>query len=178
MGDLKTMRDNIDKVFEQAKSSMDSNLYLRLGNFLEDLKFDLRERLQENTKSDIQNILRKLENGQNPDAKDVDLLRLWIVSEAQSYIETENSFNDWVNDLGRVIAEIKKVPEGSLDLQKIMQLTGLANDGRRSAADIMNYLEKKERIRSFEESIQDLKDNEKRVHLIGILKYKMISPDN
>ncbi len=178
MKDLKTVKDNIDQVFEQAKSSSDPNIYLRLGNFLEDLKSNLRERLQENTKSEIQNILRKLEAGENLLSGDIDLLRLWVVGEAQTYVETENNFDDWVRDLGRVVAEIKAVPDGSLNLQKILQLKGLAHDGRRSVADIMNYLEKKERVRLFEESIGDLKDSEKRAHLIGILKYKMISPDN
>lgn len=178
MSDLKTVKNNIDDVFQQAKDSMDPNLFLRLGNFLEDLKGDLRERLQEDTKSGMQGVLEKLGKGQKIGSQDVDLLRLWIVGEAQAYIDEENNFSDWVQDLGRIIGAIHDVPSNSLDTGKVLYLTGLVHDARRSVADILNYLEKKERFRLFEEVVSNLDDPEKRAHLIGILKHKMISPDN
>ncbi len=79
-------------------------------------------------------------------------MKLWIVGDARSYAKMENNFNDWVNEFKRLKTVLAEYEDKDLSKVQLLNIRGVFEDAARAAADIGNLLEKKERIKKFEEA--------------------------
>ncbi|VAX35744.1 hypothetical protein MNBD_UNCLBAC01-204 [hydrothermal vent metagenome] len=146
----------------------------KLSTTLQELEGDLREYIQEITKSEIEKVISKLENNTILDAEDIDYIKLWIVGDADYYVKMENNYNDWIEEMKRIVGEMNKEDFFTLDFKASSKLRAMSLDGIRVLGDIMFFLKQKERIKNFSESTQKI-DPQERNLLIRLLKGKISS---
>ena len=76
----------------------------------------LREAIQAATAPQVEALIPRLNKNETISASDIDLMRLWIVGDAEAYIKEENNFDDWVKEAQRLIQQVSKKQSGSMDV--------------------------------------------------------------
>jgi hypothetical protein len=168
---------NVTRIMENSLTTMSVETFQQAGSALSEAKNLIRETLQSETASDTKNIIKKLSAGQPLSTAEMNLIRLWIVGDAESYIMMENNLQDWIDEFGRLkktLADFTDKPSSAEDLFK---LQGLLEDAVRISYDIGNFLEKKERVKKFESSISDGLDESEINLLIKVLTAKLQSSE-
>lgn len=164
----------IKEVFAGAESAHNAEVYLKLVAVFNQAEKNLRETVQRVTKDEVSQIIKKLNSAKSLTNSEMDMAKLWIVGDAESYTKTENNFNDWIAEIKRVVDEIGKAGGLSAGVKEMMHLRALIMDAKRTALDIANFLEKKECVGRFEESTAEL-DPEERDLLAKMLKQSLTS---
>ena len=159
----------------RAQESMSSEDFLRATVILSENKDSIRERVQEITSKEIKNIIDKLESNKPLSTEDMQCMGLWIVGDAESYTELENNFRDWLDEFKRLGIVLEQCENRELSLNELFKLQGTLEDTIRVAADIGNFLEKKERIKKFQEATKNIANLDKEI-IITILTEKLKSP--
>ncbi|OPX28180.1 MAG: hypothetical protein B1H08_06370 [Candidatus Omnitrophica bacterium 4484_171] len=108
--------------------------------------------------------------------EDINIMKLWIVGDAQSYAKMENNFNDWVNEFKRLKTVLAEYEDKDLSKVQLLNIRGVFEDAARAAADIGNLLEKKERIKKFEEATKSPQGLDREI-LVDVLEQKIGSPE-
>lgn len=172
------MRDivNTSSFMDKALSNVTRDDFDRVNFFLKDNENILRENIQEITAERISEIINKLDSSELLSEEDVDYVQQWIVGDAQAYIAIENNFEDWITEFTRLSSEIKKYEGRQLDLREQIILSGIIEDASRLTPNIVNYLEKKERIALFENATKDPATINAKI-VKDMLKHKLNSPD-
>ena len=134
----------------------------------------LREQIQAETSDQILEIIQKLKS--NKDITDTDLMltRLWIVGDAAAYVEMENDYQSWLDEINRLFSEIERLKVQELTLKNMYKLSGIVRDAIRVTGDIVFFKQQQERINKFENASKQLNSDNKRV-LADILKQKLES---
>ncbi len=166
----------LNEDYEQTKARGTGDAYSKLSTIFEELGKYLREYIQAETGTDIKLVINKLRSGRDLDDEEVDLIKLWIVGDAQYYTQLENNVKDWQNELKRLIEKINQYKETSADVETASYLRGLFRDGSRVITDIFYYLEQKDRIARFQDATWKT-DMDDRAILINLLEKKITSPD-
>lgn len=143
----------------------------RLSTTISDLEADLRESIQLQTQSEINQVIDKLRMKQLLDVKDIEYLKLWIVGDADYYSRLENNYQDWIIELERLMKEVKQINQSSTDLTSFGKARALLLDAMRVLGDIVFYLQQKERVQNFDSSTQEIDDGEREI-LISLLEGK------
>ena len=169
----------IQKLNEDYTATMQQdsgNAYSKLSTIFEELDALARESMQDLTKEEMRNIIQKLEKGTplTPDEKDQ--IRLWVVGDADYYAKMENNVGDWKAELQRLMQEINRLETARPDVGTLCKMRGLFRDGARVIADLFFYAEQQDRLKKFNEAIQEI-DAEERGLLIGLLEQKIKSPN-
>jgi len=176
MPNLKDFISNIEGTYTDTNNSTNSGTYQKLATILNNSKSQLREYMQNITRNDTSKIIQKLESGRDITPEELKLIKLWLIGDAEYYTKLENNYNDWLNELKRIIGEIQRISETEESLDTINSLIAMLEDGIRVVHDIIFLLEKKERIKAFEESTQQLDKSEREV-LVRLLRGKLTSKD-
>lgn len=166
----------ISRLISEAVSSASAGKFSQAGIELVDTRNQIREELQELTASAMQPIIKKLQDNEPLSLEEKNLIRLWIVGDAEAYNKMENDFRQWLEDfkrLGEVIGNQANLPAS---LPEMLNLYGSFEDAVRLAADIQFFLEEKERIGRFELAIQNLSEADAEL-LANILQEKLRSPE-
>lgn len=175
MADFKNLISDIQESYNLAKDSTDSGAYQKLSVILNNAKNQIRENIQNTTRDDINNIIKKLDRGNDIAPEELSLVKLWLVGDAEYYTKLENNFNDWLAELKRIIDELNN--KGELpDVESSAGLIAEIGDAIRVVHDIIFFLENKERIKSFESSTGNLDKQEKEV-LVRLLRNKLTSKE-
>lgn len=148
----------------------------RLSTTMQELEGAMREHIQEITKSEIIQIINKLRSNTELDKHEIDYIKLWICGDADYYVELENNYDDWVEELKRLVEEIKKMDVEQPDFNTSSKLRAMLLDGIRVIGDIMFFLKQKERVKNFTESTEEI-DPQERDLLIRLLEGKIASPN-
>ncbi len=176
MPEFKNLFEKLDTTFKTAAGKSKADDYIRLSSMMSDLDILLREYLQDETSTDIKKIIDKLKDHTPLNAQEVKQVKLWIVGDAEYYTKLENNFEDWRQELNRLIKEISRYAKNDPDIETAMTLRGLLRDGINLLAEINFFLEQKERVSKFETNIGQL-DEEDRAALIEVLQQKLKSWD-
>jgi hypothetical protein len=104
------------------------------------------------------------------------LIRLWIVGDAASYVQMENDYQKWLEELNRLFAVIEELKGQDLSLENMYKLQGTARDAIRVIGDIVFFKQQQERINKFENASKNLNSGNKLV-LSKILKQKLESAE-
>ena len=166
--------DALIQEFGNAFKKEDHSSYSKLSIIASDMEQLLREHVQDETLSEITKIIRKLSSGDELSPQEVAFVRLWLVSDAESYLRHENNYRDWLQEIGRLYHEILGFKNINLDVERSLQVRSLLLDLMRTLGSINFFLQQKERVVRFEESIKQLDDDERRL-IIDLLKSKMKS---
>lgn len=154
----------------QNKSSDDFELVERRIN---EFAGTLREFEQSLWEREAKTAIRRLESGEALTEEDQQVIRTFLVADAEQYLALENNFQDWVRDLNRLFDEI----QGKLNLlerDSIGRLRGVLKDAVRLAPDIRNYLDEHRRIELFDRGLANL-DDQTRATLARLLKEQLRS---
>ena len=114
-----------------------------------------------------------LESGDPLTDADLAVIRAFLISDAERYVQHENNYNDWVNELNRLMNDISNRIE-AMDRDNIADLRGVMKDAVRLMPDIRNYLDEKRRIAQFETALQSL-DKTSREMMARILREQLAS---
>lgn len=168
--------EKISVVMENALTRMSEGSFQQAGSILSEYKNNIREELQKKTSSEIQKINEKLNNNSQLTIEDLEMIRVWIVGDADSYTKMENNFQDWLEEFKRLEKVLQNYENKECTKNDLFKLIGILEDAIRVNYDIANFLEKQERIRKFENATKDNIDLNREM-LIKILESKLQSPD-
>ncbi len=176
---MSNLKDHFDKVkqdYEKVKSDFSTGNCWVLSTTLSDFEGEMREHIQQITGDKIDAIIQKLQKKTLLDPEDLEYIKLWIVGDADYYVKMENNYNDWVQELERLIALYGQMEKDSLVFSEAAKLRAMLLDGVRVLGDIVFFLKQKERIKNFTESTEELDDDERDL-LIRLLSGKKLSPN-
>ncbi len=145
------------------KCSQTSNVeeYERLDRHVRRLEGMAREAFQEEFKAQYEAIAGHLEEGKPLTEEEKRALELLIVGEARYYVQDEANFEAWQRELQQLTQEIKTLESQGLDqADTLLRLQALCKDLRGILPDMTMYLRERDRIQSFQRSVQTSFDPE------------------
>ncbi len=134
----------------------------------------VRETIQEETADRALAVIRKLETGARLGEDDLELIRLWMVSDAEFYVQLENDHPNWEEELGRLADVLGGHRRSVLTLENLGRIRGTLRDALRVVQDLVYFEQQKRRIRDFEAAIRRL-GREDRLALARLLQQKLES---
>ena len=142
--------------------------------YLNEVDAFVRETQQSLWANEAQATVRCLEKGDPLNEPDHDLIRAFLVSDADHYLALENNYNDWLKELKRLVDDLcKRV--NTVKRDTIAYLRGVLKDAIRLVPDIRNYLDEKRRVEKFDQALVTL-DNSSRDMLVRVLREQLRSP--
>ena len=158
---------------ERALTNPQVDDFLEIERYLGQLESMVRETQQSMWSREAKDTIRRLERQEPLTPQDHDVIRTFIVSDAEHYLDQENNFGDWLNEFRRLIDELGK-RANAVDRESIGALRGVLKDANRLVPDIRNYLEEKQRVQKFDLTQGDL-DPQTRELLARVLKEQLTS---
>ncbi len=168
---------NVVVTMADAQESMTDGAFQRAGSVLNKCKNIVREEFQSATSPQIKEIISKLSDQEPISDQDMDLIKLWIVGDAESYTKMENDFQGWLDEYERLRTALNDYENKECTAEDLLKRHGILQDATRVNYDIANFLEQKDRIQKFESAITGSLDKDGRAFLARILSDKLNSPD-
>jgi hypothetical protein len=141
---------------------------------INELDATVREWHQSLWASELKSAMRHLEGDQALSEPDAHAIRAFLICDAERYLKQENNFNEWVQELRRLLCEIEN-RLGTADRESIADLRGVIKDAVRLVPDIRNYLDERRRVALFEQGLKNL-DAPARATLVRLLRDQLYSP--
>jgi len=157
--------ESIISLKESAQSAIANESVEEFAGFeryLNEVEAYVRELQQSEWATEAKAAIRRLEKGEPLSEVDRDVIRAFIVSDAQAYLRHENNFNDWIKELNRLLAELDK-RSNRLDRESLVDLRGILKDAIRLVPDIHNYLAEKRRVEKFEQAMSMLDQTSRQI---------------
>jgi hypothetical protein len=147
-----------------------------LSGALASLSDELREQIQATTAEQITPLIGLLEADGSIGAKEMELIRLWLVGDAEYYVKTENDFSAWVAELDRLLGVLRALRSEAVTPATMARMEATVRDALRVASDIAFYRQQEERVRSFQTKTDQLNRDDKQT-LARLLAHKLSSED-
>ena len=177
MGNFNQIITKLNEDYRATVKAGSEDAYIKLSTIFGELDEYLREYQQDLTGDDVKKVIKKLKENDTITPADLDLIRSWMVGDADYYLKYENNFNDWNTELKRLVEEISSCKGiDSPDVASISRLRSLFRDASRVIADILYYVGQKDRLDKFNSATQEI-DPEERAILARLLEQKMKSKD-
>lgn len=165
----------MSRVMEVSAKSSAADLD-RVGAALAGAKNQIREAIQDLTGAQMEAIIEKLENRAPLTQEEQDYVRSWIIGDAESYTRVENHLQTWLQEFKALQGAVQSYEGQEVTVRNLSNLHAILEDAVRVAANIEDFLEKKERIDRFERSIQSI-DQEDASFIVSILKGQLQSEE-
>ncbi|MGE0478911.1 MAG: hypothetical protein AB7Q17_00440 [Phycisphaerae bacterium] len=160
--------DAIRQMAQEALQNQSAEDMERVEHQIGRLSTLVREAQQALWSADVKMAIRRLEHNEPLGEADLDVIRTFLVSDAEHYLAVENNFEDWRAEFERLLGEVAtRVRE--LDRNSIAELRGVLADLTRLTPDVRNYFDEQNRVRIFEQSMKSL-DPETRQTLARLLR--------
>jgi hypothetical protein len=167
---------SIGQLIRDAVANASADKFSEAGMELVQARDQINAEVKEHTAKAMKYVIQKLERNQTLSAEEKDLIRLWIVGDAEALTKKENDFQEWLEEfrrLGEAIANMDRMPDS---LSEMLDLEGSLVEAARLAGDLKFFLEEKERVTRFLQAIQNLSMSEAKM-MADILKEKLSSPE-
>ena len=172
---LPDLIDNLNHAAGLALHNQSSDAFLTVERQLSELDVAVRELQQTMWAEEAKTALKHLQKNLPLTPQDEDVIRAFIVSDAERYLAHENNYEDWLEELQRLLDDMAKRATQP-DREAIADLRGVVKDAVRLVPDIRNYLDERNRVDRFEKSLKNL-DQSSRDMLVRIMKEQLASPD-
>ena len=149
----------------------------KLYDTLYDLNAALREEMQKNTLQPIKLILAKLDKGTPLTPDDRQIIRLWLVGDAEAYSSRENDYNNWTAELTRLMTAISQTAGQIADVRGNMAVQGTITDALGVIPSMQKFLEALDRVKRFENSTRTM-DSGTMLAIKALLENKIKSPND
>lgn len=146
--------DAVLNAMDNARRALSDTAFRQTSSLLGEEKARLRELIQMKTAPEISAVIRKLRAEQEISADDLALVRLWVIGDAEGYLQMENNLQRWLEEFDAARASLERLGTPT-NVAAMVKCQGLLEEANRLAVDIANLLEKKERIANFEQSTRD-----------------------
>ena len=169
--------EKLNEVISNKKNVDDSTeegYYNKVTAPLVALENHLREQMQAETSQQISIIINNLESDDHITDSDLMLIRLWLVGDAASYVQMENDYQGWLQELNRLFGVVEQQKGQELSLENMYKLSGTARDAIRVMGDIIFFKQQQERISKFDGASKNL-NSENKLIVAKILKQKLES---
>jgi hypothetical protein len=176
MNNLQERIEQLRGEYQDLKNNKTTGNCWRLSTTMQEIEAGLREHVQGLTKDTITAIISKLETGQNLTPDDIQAIKLWICGDASYYVQLENNYQDWLEELDRTVQEVDALANNQPDFDIASRMRATLLDSIRVLGDIMFYLKQKERIENFDDSTQEI-DPQERELLNMLLKGQLRYPN-
>lgn len=179
------MSDPLQEIIQELKTSIErTKTHASTTNYqlvqmkLSELGGALREMHQAMTQRDMRVIINKLGKNEPLDDEQVDLIKDWIVGDAENYLDLEKNFNAWTSLFTRLTGELEQAYNSSdVSPSKVLELMGLTLIAMRLIPNIVYYAGEKERVAAFKRAVSDGIDSYEAEAYKNILKAKLESTD-
>jgi len=175
MSNFNEFLNKLNQENEETQSAPGVGTYWKLSETLQTYEISLREHIQAITKTEIEQIIGKLKSNAPLDKQDLEYIRLWIVGDAETYVKLENNYNDWIEELKRLVGEINSTAKDEPSFTEASKLRALLLDATRVLGNIVFFQSQKDRVKQFVESTEEIDPSERDI-LIDLLQGKMNSP--
>jgi predicted Zn-dependent peptidase len=166
----------ISQIMKSVSGSGSMDDFQRVSSGLVQLKDKVREALQAATAEDVTKILKKLEHQETLTPEERNLVRLWIVGDAEGYIKMENDFSEWLVEFRRLGGVLESYAGQATSPQSLVEVHGVLEDAIRLTADISYFLEKKDRVERFNSAINNLTPEDAKF-LADMMRSMLSSPE-
>jgi len=167
---IASLKEAADNVF--ANESVDD--LESFERYLGEVDAFVRESQQAMWASEAKATIRHLEKGDPLDPTDRDVIRAFLISDAEGYLRQENNYGDWQRELTRLMNELGK-RANMVTRESLPDMRGILKDAVRLVPDLRNYLDEKRRVEKFEQALKTL-DKSSRELLCRVLREQLISP--
>ncbi|MCB9758002.1 MAG: hypothetical protein H6753_06245 [Candidatus Omnitrophica bacterium] len=174
MGQFKDLVTGLYKDYEVTIAKDSEEAYIRLSQLVDATTDSLREYTQDVNAKEIKHLAQKLKGSDSLSRQDIDLLRLCIIGDAESYVNVENSVPEWKNELQRVMTQVSGYTTEDPKVSDVLRLQALLRDADRVIDDLCFYAAQKDRVQKFEAAVQNLTPDD-RALLFGLLNTKLES---
>ncbi len=149
----------------QSASTVDFEQFERQLNQLDTA---CREVQQAMWAAEARTTIEHLESGGPLTPADQEVIRTFLISDAEHYLAMENNYSEWLREMQRLLNDLA-ARAGHVDRRSIAEIRGVIKDALRLAPSIRNYLEERHRIQRCTTALDSL-DRRSRELLARILK--------
>jgi hypothetical protein len=170
--------DLLDRITStpSVQANNDEGRLNALSGALARLTDELREQMQATTAAEVRPLIGLLEADGPIEAKQLELMRLWLVGDAEYYVKTENDFSAWVAELDRLLGVLRQLRSEAVTPTTMARMEATVRDALRVASDIAFYRQQEERVRAFQNTTNQLNRDDKQT-LARLLARKLSSED-
>ncbi len=166
----------ISQVMQQAAARNSSEEFGQVAVDLVKIKDKVREEIQALTTPAIKAIINKLEHNQGLTPEEKETVKLWVVGDAEGFVELEDTLKDWQQEYRDLTAALQEFEGKPVDLDDLVALHGLLEDAIQVADDLAHFLDDQERLVRFQKAIDNL-DAEGSKFVADLLKSELASPN-
>jgi hypothetical protein len=151
------LQDTLEQAVELGRPALSARRIEgieQLDHKLRTLSGLCRETFQQTMRDAYAHIVDKLERGDALTAGERTAVELLFTGEATYYLKTENNFDDWIDELNRLVAELERRREEGLNsLADLMHVQALCRDAMHVTPEVIHYLREQQRVDQFRESL-------------------------
>jgi signal transduction histidine kinase len=166
--------DIINQAAEYAVTHESVEAFEAFEKQLNELQTLVRELQQAMWKTEARAVIKHLEANEPLTTTDTEVIRTFLISDAEHYLAHENNYEEWLGELRRLMADIAR-RAGDVKRNTVGDLRGVLKDATRLVPAIRNYLEEKQRVERFQTAMQTVDDTYRNL-LIKILAEQLESP--
>lgn len=166
--------DNLRRLTANALKSENADDFGIVEAQINRLEASVRELQQEVWSEQALVAIQHLDAGEQLSDQDVEVIKTFLVSDAERYLALENNYHDWINELNRLLDDVSQRVDKLDDPNNVADLRGVLKDAIRLVPDIRNYLDEKNRLDRFQQALGAL-DPQARQMLSQILKEQLTS---
>jgi hypothetical protein len=159
----------MSQAMKQAQADNTSESYGFVATELVKSKNGIRQAIEQATASEVAAIIGKLENNQPLNQAEKEMVKLWVVGDAEGYVKMENNFQDWLQEHRRLTDEIASWEGRTGSIQELVEVHGLLEDAIKVADAAAHYLEDRERVSRCEAALSNLNAEDNKF-IAGLLK--------
>ena len=164
---------NLHEVAQSALANESTEEFCGFEKYVNEVEAFVRETQQAMWAHEADATIKNLDDGTPLTEGDKDLIRTFLISDAESYLKHENNFGDWKRELKRLTDELVR-RANVIDRDTIGDLRGVLKDASRLVPDIRNFLEERQRIQKFEAALDSL-DTSSRTMLGRLIREQLKS---
>jgi hypothetical protein len=166
----------MSQAMKQAQADNTSESYGYVATELVKSKNHIRQAIEQATAAEVAAIIGKLENSQPLNQAEKEMVKLWIVGDAEGYVKMENNFQDWLQEYRRLMDEIAAWEGKTGSIQELVGVHGVLEDALKVADDVAHYLEDRERVARCETALSNLNAEDNKF-IAGLLKSMLTSAE-
>jgi replicative DNA helicase len=166
----------MSQAMKQAQADNTSESYGYVATELVKSKNGIRQAIEQATAAEVAAIIGKLENQQPLNQAEKEMVKLWVVGDAEGYVKMENNFQDWLQEYRRLMDDIAAWEGKTGSIQELVEVHGLLEDAIKVADAVAHYLEDRERVARCETALSNLNAEDKKF-IAGLLKSLLTSAE-
>lgn len=169
--------DELKMSIQRAQKQGTATNYQLVQMKLSEMSGALREMHQAMTQKAMRVIIKKLDKNQPLTTEEIELVREWIIGDAESYVTIERNFNAWLSLFGRLTGELEEIYHEDISPQKVLELGGLTQIASKLIPSIIFYISEKDRVAAFDRAVSDGIDSYEAEAYKNMLLAKLESTD-